>query len=648
MERTGNTLPLKYPPHILDEIRARLPASQVVGRRVQLRKAGREWKGLSPFNAERTPSFTVNDQKAFYHCFSSGKHGDIFTFLMETEGLSFPEAVERLAGEAGVPLPEPSREDAAQEAQRRSLYEVVEMAAAFFEAALRSKAGQTARDYLARRGLEGEVLKEFRIGYALSDRFALRDHLADKDVPLAIMAEAGLVAGGETVAPDRFRDRIIFPIADGRGRVIAFGGRTMRADVPAKYLNSPETSLFHKGQLLYNLHRARQPAHERGTLIVVEGYVDVIAMTLAGHPHTVAPLGTALTSDQLALLWRSAEEPVLCFDGDAAGRRAAHRVLDLALPLLESGRSLRFALLPQGQDPDDLARSGGSDAVRRVVDGARPLADMLWEREFEAGPLDTPERRAALEGRLRQAVASIGDDTLRRYYRADIDRRIADLNPAPVGRARNRRGLERGPAAQPGTRIPSGFQASSSLLRHPLFAAAVPGGGVEPRHGPSGQSGQSGFGLFREAMIVAVLLAHPDLLQHHAEALAELDLVHREAHRLRQFLLDWAGGGEATDPLVMDTRLARARLDEAASHLAAIVRPGDRWLLAPNADPVRVEDALRQALTLHRRALALHSELRAAERALAEEDSEANLAWLREVQSQLLSADGAEADMEER
>jgi DNA primase len=325
----GDPSALRYPPQILDEIRARLPVSTVVGRKVRLKKAGREWRGLSPFNAEKTPSFYANDQKGFFHCFSSGKHGDIFKFLMETEGLPFPEAVERLAAEAGVDLPKLTPEMREQETRRRGLHEIMDLACLWFEAALQGKAGRLAREYLDRRGMNPKVQRQFRLGFAPNDRFGLRDYLASKDVTPDAMAEAGLIISGPEIAVpyDRFRDRVIFPIEDLRGRVIAFGGRAMSADTPAKYLNSPDTPLFNKGHGLYNMNRARESAHARGTVIAVEGYVDVIAMSRAGFPNTVAPLGTALTPEQLALLWRYADEPLLCFDGDKAGRRAAYRAV---------------------------------------------------------------------------------------------------------------------------------------------------------------------------------------------------------------------------------------------------------------------------------------------------------------------------------
>jgi len=398
---------MKFPPSVLDEIKARLPVSAVVGKRVRLQKSGREWKGLSPFNAEKTASFFVNDQKASFFDFSSGKNGDIFKFVMETEGLSFPEAVEKLAAEAGVILPKITAEAQVQEEKRKGLHEVVELAAQFFEAELMGDRGGAARRYLATRGLDGEARTRFRLGYGPVDRFALRDHLAGKGVPAELMMEAGLLIHGEEIAVpyDRFRDRVMFPIHDARGRVVAFGGRAMSSEVAAKYLNSPETPLFHKGHLLFNHHNARKASHDTGQVIVVEGYVDVIAMSLSGFPQTVAPLGTALTEDQLGLLWRMADEPVICLDGDKAGRKAASRAIDIALPLLEPGKSLSFALLPDGQDPDDLARSGGRQAIAEVVAAARPLVDMLWQREVEAGPLDTPERRAAFERRLKEGAS---------------------------------------------------------------------------------------------------------------------------------------------------------------------------------------------------------------------------------------------------
>src|SRR6202045_116327 len=343
---------MRFTPQFLDELRARLPVSEVVGRRVKLKRAGREWKGLSPFQQEKSPSFTVNDQKGFYHDFSSGKHGDIISFLMETEGVGFAEAVERLAAMAGVPLPAVTPDAARHEQRRKTLYDVMELAAKFFADTLASRNGAKARGYLADRAISPAVQLQFRIGYASGERFALKEYLGAQGIPVDDMVEAGLLIGGEDIPVpyDRFRDRVMFPITDFRDRVIAFGGRALEKDVPAKYLNSPETPLFHKGATLYNIASARAAAHKGAALIAVEGYVDVIAMVGAGFDAAVAPLGTALTADRLALLWKTGGEPMLCFDGDDAGRRAAYRAVDLAMPRLKPGKSLKFALLPQGQD----------------------------------------------------------------------------------------------------------------------------------------------------------------------------------------------------------------------------------------------------------------------------------------------------------
>ncbi|MGD0027006.1 MAG: DNA primase, partial [Xanthobacteraceae bacterium] len=353
---------MRFSPQFLDELRARLPVSEVVGKRVKLRKAGREWKGLSPFNKEKTPSFFVNDQKAMWFDFSSGKNGSIFDFVMLTEGVSFPEAVERLAAQAGVPVPVLTREAEAREERRKTLHDIVELAAKFFEATLASRGGARGRGYLADRFIQPATQLKFRLGYAPAEQYALKEHLGAAKIAVEDMVEAGLVVAGEDIPVpyDRFRDRIMFPISDWRGRVIAFGGRALDKDISAKYLNSPETPLFHKGATLYNLAAARHAVHNAGQstqsahdnfsarVIAVEGYIDAIAMVTAGFEATVAPLGTALTADQLALMWRLGDEPILCFDGDDAGRRAAYRAADVALPLLKPGKSLKLAALPDG------------------------------------------------------------------------------------------------------------------------------------------------------------------------------------------------------------------------------------------------------------------------------------------------------------
>src|SRR5215210_976103 len=420
---------MRFPPSFLDEIRARIPVSDVVRQRVALKKQGREWRGLSPFNKEKTPSFFVNDHKGFYHDFSSGKSGDQFTFLVDVEGLSFPEAVERLAQMAGLPLPTSSPEAEATEQKRKSLYEVVELAAKFFESQFAGKVGTTVREYAARRGLKPETLREFRIGYAPANRFALKEYLGSQGIPVEDMIEAGLlVAGDDIPIPyDRFRDRLIIPIHDFRGRVIAFGGRALAADAQAKYLNSPETTLFHKGSIVFNFHRARKPAHESGSVVVVEGYLDAISLYQAGLQAVVASMGTSFTEEQTQTLWKLSDEPIICFDGDRAGIAAAHRAIDRILPELKVGRTFRFAFLPSGKDPDELVNTSGLQAFRSVLEGSLPIWDLLWERETAQAKIDTPDGRAVLEKRLYDLVRVIKDPMIGKSYYRHCRIQLSDL-----------------------------------------------------------------------------------------------------------------------------------------------------------------------------------------------------------------------------
>jgi DNA primase len=420
---------MRYSDDFLDEIRARLPVSEVVRTRLVLKKQGREWRGLSPFNKEKTPSFFVNDQKGFYHDFSSGKSGDQFKFLMETEGVSFPEAVERLAQMAGIPLPQFSREDEATERKRKSLYEVMELATKFFVNQFMGPSGKAARDYATKRGLTSETLREFHIGYAPSSRFGLKEYLSHLGVSTNDMIAAGLlVAGDDIPIPyDRFRDRLIIPIHDVRGRVIAFGGRALSADAPAKYLNSPETELFHKGSTIFNFHRARQPAHNDGTVVVVEGYMDAIAIYQAGMKSVVASMGTAFTEEQIATLWRLSDEPIVCFDADRAGIAAAHRSIDRILPLLKVGRTFRFALLRGEKDPDDLIRERGLGAFSDVLKGSLHIWDVLWERETEQATVITPDGQAKLESKLNAIIHSIKDSMVKTAYIRTCRIQLANL-----------------------------------------------------------------------------------------------------------------------------------------------------------------------------------------------------------------------------
>ena len=401
---------MAFPPGFLDDVRARTALVGLVGRRVKLVKRGREHTGLCPFHNEKTPSFTVSEEKGFFHCFGCGAHGDAIGFVMRSEGLSFPEAVERLAGEAGLQVPRESPEARAAARRQAGILDVLDAAATWFQEQLQAASGAGARAYLEERGLDAACAGTYRLGYAPDRRGLLRAALNARGLDDAGLAAAGLIKQAEDGAGPRdyFFNRIIFPITDRRGRVIAFGGRAL-GESRAKYLNSPETPLFHKSRTLYNLARARQGAHDTGELIVVEGYMDVIALGQAGFPAVVAPLGTAITAEQLAELWRQNEEPILCLDGDAAGWRAALRAAERALPLLRPGRSLRFATLPPGEDPDSLVRGVGSPAMRAVLDAARPMSELIWLMETQGRDLNTPERQAGLIQALDERLRTISD-----------------------------------------------------------------------------------------------------------------------------------------------------------------------------------------------------------------------------------------------
>ena len=431
---------MRFDEHFLDEIKSRLRPSDVIGKSVKLRKQGREYVGLSPFNKEKTPSFYVNDEKGQFFDFSSGKTGDIIAFVQETQRLSFVEAVERLAAEAGVPLPALDPRAAEQDKVRQGLSEWLELAAQWFEAELRRPAGREARAYLEKRGLPEKDWARFRLGFSPPGRTALKDYLIAKGARPAELVETGmLIAPEEGGAPyDRFRDRIIFPIADARGRVVSFGGRAMDPQARAKYLNGPETSVFHKGHQLYGLAEARKilaaaPADENPPLAVVEGYMDAIACHRANIP-AVAPMGTALGEEQMEMLWRHHPEPTLSFDGDRAGRQAAARTMDRALPLLRAGRSFQFAIVENAKDPDEVLREQGPAALKAQLANSTPFAEALFIRERDAAPLDTPERKTALKVRLRKLAASIADPDLAQAYKEDLLARFEQLWPtrAPV------------------------------------------------------------------------------------------------------------------------------------------------------------------------------------------------------------------------
>jgi DNA primase len=513
-------------PAFLDELRARTTLSTLIGKSVRVIKAGREYKACCPFHQEKTPSFTINDEKGFYHCFGCGAHGDAIRWMTDQRGLPFMEAVKELADAAGLDLPAPDPRAARRVEQARGLHDVMAAAQRWFEDQLGGIEGADARDYLKRRGIGEETRRAFGFGFAPDSRGKLKAAL--REFPEAMLIEAGMLIQPEDgrESYDRFRGRLMIPIRDPRGRVIAFGGRILGAGEP-KYLNSPDTPLFDKGRTLYNLDRAAPAARKAGRLIVVEGYMDVVALAQAGIGEAVAPLGTALTEAQIERLWSIVETPLLCLDGDAAGQRAALRAASRALPLLRPGHSLCFATLPAGQDPDDLVRAEGVRGMEAVLADAQPLIDRLWDAEVAAGPLDTPEQRAGLKARLRAHCGAIADADIRAHYAHSFRERHDALfftrapQSAPAPRPwQADRGARRGGRWQPPPPPPTGE------------ARAINGEGIDES-------------LLRA--VLAGLVRHPDQIRVHRETLCGLDIADRRLAALRDQLLRAAAQEEIVE-----------------------------------------------------------------------------------------------------
>jgi len=552
---------MSLPPNFLDDLRTRTSLSQVVGRKVlwDTRKSnqakGDMWAPC-PFHQEKSASFHVDDRKGYYYCFGCHAKGDAISFVRESENVGFMEAVEILAAEAGMPMP--ARDPQAQEKadHRTRLVDVMEQAVRFYRLQLRSGAGSAARDYLTRRGLNETTQDRFNIGFAPPGWQTLWDHLTGQGVSPEQIVEAGLAKpsqkGGKPY--DTFRNRIMFPIRDARGRAIAFGGRAMDPDDNAKYLNSPETPLFDKSRTLYNQGPAREAAGKGQPLIVAEGYMDVIALATGGFEAAVAPLGTAVTESQLQMLWRITDEPILALDGDKAGLKAAYRVIDTALPLLESGKSLRFVLLPEGQDPDDLIRSSGREAMRALVEAAQPMVQLLWRRETEGRVFDSPERKAALDKTLRERIRTIQDPSLRSHYGEEIKRLRWDLFRSP---AKPRSGTFRR-FGQPGPAKPAENTRASMLVSG--------GKDVELR--------------LREAVILAALLSTPDLISEFEAQIDDMSCVDPDHAALRACLLQHVGASAETVRAAADATVGGDALEMLcrARHVAltpCLRKPGD-------------------------------------------------------------------------
>ena len=617
---------MAYPRSFIEEIKNRVSVSDIVGQKVKLTRRGREFVGLSPFKNERTPSFTVNDEKQFYHCFSTGKHGTVFDFLMETEGLGFPEAVERLAARAGIQVPAQDPRMVEKEEKNASLIDICEMASVYFKTRLGGAAGRGAFDYLIKRGLEDTLIQSFGLGYAPGDRVGLVKHLRDQGVSDKDIIEAGLALQpeGRSDLIDRFRNRVIFPITDSRDRVIAFGGRALEASVPAKYLNSPETPLFHKGRTLYNFAKARQSAFDTKTLLVVEGYMDVIGLARGGFNNAVASLGTAVTEEQISLLWRLVQEPVLCLDGDEAGLRAAYRVIDRALPLLKPGYSLRFAVLPQGKDPDDLVREGGAEAFNNVLERANSLIDMLWERELAYAPYDTPERRAAFSDRLRKAVRQIEHIDVRKFYGEEIKKRL-DALFAPANR---------GPQANGGQSYGSNYGGGYSRQR---------GGGkyYKFKSGASAEARRSALASGavmlppREAMIMLAFIRHSSQLSGHLSQLDKLDFVTDDLKYLRDAIVDAISHNAPLDSGGLKGHLIGIGYENLMTRLEQL--PDARMLVfvRPESDPEDVVSGWLDAVELQHRLITLTAEKREAETDLASDTTQENFERLMAIENEI-------------
>ncbi|MGG7519632.1 DNA primase [Allorhizobium undicola] len=640
---------MRFSNDFLDEIRDRVPISAVVGARVAWdRKKTNVSRGdywaCCPFHGEKSPSFHCEDRKGRYHCFGCGVSGDHFRFLTDLEGLSFPEAVEKIADMAGVAMPKVDPRAVERDRERMGLIDVMEMATQFFQDQLQASGGAKARAYLRERGLSGRTIETFRLGYAPEGRNVLKEYLAGKGVPKEQIEACGLVVHGPDipVSYDRFRDRIMFPILSSRDKVIAFGGRAMAADAPAKYLNSNETELFHKGQVLYNFARARralQGANGAATLIAVEGYMDVIALHQAGIENAVAPLGTALTENQLDLMWKVTPQPVLCFDGDGAGQRAAFRAVELALPHLKPGKTVRFAMLPDGKDPDDLVKHEGREPFDRVMAQSRTLDDMVWAKEVGQGGFTTPEQRAELEARLKQIVTVIADENVRRHYQQNVrDRLYAFFQgqaPQRPARGNFERGGGRGKFERGGAQAgPRGAPPISDRLAR---SGLVNRQAVQP--------------TLRESVLALTIVNHPQLLQEDYDEISVIDFDNRELQRLWPALLTAvAEAGAQMDREELLQRLEVAGFGELLKALDQQIRNARLWTATTVAAFEDAREGYRQALSLHKRTKALKRQKAELEREMGEaveagdaERHDSAMAVLREVQTEIVRMENQEA-----
>lgn len=573
---------MTIPPRFLDELRSRLSVSDIVGRKVRLTRAGREHKGCCPFHKEKTPSFYVNDDKQFYHCFGCGAHGTVIDFLMAHDNLSFPEAVENLAAEAGMQVPKASPEEVKKADKAKSLHALLDEATRWMEEQLRSPRHADAYNYITQRGVSEELLNAYRIGFAPADRQAIRSHLksqgyADKD-----MIEAGVLRppGKDGQPYAFFRDRIMFPVPDRRGRIVAFGGRILPDHLrppetgdytPAKYMNSSDTPLFHKGHMLYGEPHARQAAIDGQPVIVVEGYVDVIACAKGGFKGAVAPLGTALTEDQIPILWRMIPQdekvPILCFDGDNAGRRAAARAVERILPLLKPNHSAKIAFLPDGQDPDSLINAQGAGAFKSVLDSAMPLSEFLWYHHTAGKNFDTPESRAGLVKILEEDVSRIPDRDVQYYYQSALrDKTRKAFSPYQKNSGRNYQG--KGSNTQ-----------TSAPMRRPAFNKD----------------------RLIETVLLACLINHPFLGEEFEETAGTLVISDKRLDALRQHALSTIGDNPGIDSDGVRNHLISSGFEDELKGILSEAVYTHAAFANPQTDPQKVRDGWNNTLSaLHK------------------------------------------------
>lgn len=556
----------------LEEFKARLPIADIVGRYVRLVRRGREFSGLCPFHQEKSPSFTISEEKGFYHCFGCNQNGNAVDFIMAIEGLDFGQAIQRLADITGLPTPMRTGKKSTQE--EKTLHQANEAAVRWFQGSLAGTGGGGARAYIDKRGLDADTIKRFSLGYAPQSRRGLRDALVAEG-----FSETDLVRVGLLIKPDdgggcydRFRHRLMFPILDGRGKVVGFGGRAL-GEARAKYLNTPDTELFHKGELLYGLSLARAAARQKGTIVVAEGYMDVIALARAGFEHAVAPLGTAVTEAQLALLWQAVDEPIICLDGDEAGLRAGHRLIERALPKLKPGKSLRFALLTEGSDPDDMLHTEGRDKLAQLLGEAMPIIDFLWQSETRNRALDTPERQAALRERLSELSKSIDHPEVRQLFREAFRQQ---------------------------------WQSRFGGYRHGKRQAT-------PTYiAPTGDRGVGGNRLAAgvavpetasERQLLGPLIVHPTLLTEVEEEFASLVFADPTLEALRQEIISWYSDSEDLDRDGLNNHLCTNGF---ATIVQQLTKMGPSpistvWYCQPDLQKIDVLEAWRARLSQYRR-----------------------------------------------